>query len=54
MLYVADGNKARAVIVQTGRTANGMVEILGGLKAGDRVVTAGFEDLDNGELIAVK
>ncbi len=54
MLYVADGNKARAVIVQTGRTANGMVEITGGLKAGDRVVTAGYEDLDNGELIAIK
>jgi RND family efflux transporter MFP subunit len=54
MLYVADGNKARAVIVQTGRNSNGMVEILGGLKAGDKVITAGFEDLDNGEQIAVK
>ncbi|HRO42371.1 MAG TPA: efflux RND transporter periplasmic adaptor subunit [Flavipsychrobacter sp.] len=54
MLYVADGNKARSVVVQTGRNANGMVEILGGLKAGDKVITAGFEDLDNGELVAIQ
>ncbi len=54
MLYVADGNKARAVIVQTGRNANGMVEVTAGLKPGDKVITAGFEDLDNGEMIAVQ
>ena len=54
MLYVADGNKARAVVVQTGKNSNGMVEILGGLKPGDRVITAGFQELDNGERIAIK
>jgi multidrug efflux pump subunit AcrA (membrane-fusion protein) len=54
MLYVADGNKARAVIVQTGKNSNGMVEILGGLTPGDKVITAGFQELDNGERIAIK
>ncbi|MGC4058609.1 MAG: efflux RND transporter periplasmic adaptor subunit [Chitinophagaceae bacterium] len=54
MVYVADGNKAKAVIVTVGRNSNGMVEILKGLKAGDRVITEGFEDVDNGESIVVE
>jgi RND family efflux transporter MFP subunit len=54
MLYVTDGNKARAVVVQTGKNSNGMVEILGGLKPGDKVITAGYQELDNGERIAIK
>lgn len=51
MLYIADGNKAKAVYVSVGRTSNGLAEILSGLKAGDKVITEGYEDLDNGELI---
>jgi multidrug efflux pump subunit AcrA (membrane-fusion protein) len=31
-----------------------MVEILSGLTAGDRVITAGFEELDNGTAITVQ
>jgi len=54
MVYVAEGGKARAVVIMTGKNSNGMVEVLGGLKAGDRIITAGFEDLENGERIAVK
>ncbi len=54
LVFVAAGNTAKAVPVQTGRNANGMVEILGGLKAGDRVITAGFEDLDDGTVIKVQ
>lgn len=54
MLYIADGNKAKAAYVQTGRTSNGMVEILGGLSAGDKVITSGYEELNNGQSIAVK
>jgi len=30
------------------------VEVLGGLNEGDRVIIAGFEDLENGERISVK
>lgn len=54
VLYVADGNKAKAVTVKTGRNSNGMVEILEGLNAGDKVITEGYEELDNGTLISVQ
>ncbi len=54
MVFVAEGRVAKAVPIQSGRNANGMVEILGGLKPGDKVVVAGFEDLDNGTAIKVQ
>lgn len=54
VLFVADGNKAKSVTVKTGRNSNGMVEILDGLKEGDRVITAGYADLDNGDLVNVE
>lgn len=54
MVYVADGNKARSVLITTGRNSNGMVEVLSGLKAGDNIIVAGFEDLDNGENISIQ
>jgi multidrug efflux pump subunit AcrA (membrane-fusion protein) len=54
MLYVVDGNKAKSVIVTVGRNSNGLVEILSGLKAGDKVITEGFGDIDNGESITVQ
>ncbi|MCD6010222.1 MAG: efflux transporter, family, subunit [Flavipsychrobacter sp.] len=54
MVYVAEGNNAKSVMITTGRNANGMVEVTSGLKAGDKVITAGFEDLDNGEPISVQ
>lgn len=54
MLYIADGNKAKAVYVKSGKNSNGMVEVLSGLSAGDKVITAGYAELDNGELIAIQ
>jgi membrane fusion protein, multidrug efflux system len=54
LLYIVDGNKAKAVYVETGKNANGMVEVLAGLKAGDKVIIAGYQDLDNGELVAIQ
>jgi len=53
-VYVADGNKAKAVVVRTGSNSNGQVEVLSGLSAGDKVITAGFEDLDNGDPITTQ
>lgn len=53
MLLIAEGDKAKSIRVQTGKNANGMVEILSGLKPGDKVITAGYEDLDNGDRIKV-
>lgn len=54
MLYVAEGNKAKSVIVKTGRNSNGLVEVLGGLKSGDKVITEGYGDIDDGEAITTK
>lgn len=54
MVFVAAGKVAKAVPVQTGRTSDGMIEILSGLQTGDRVITAGYEELDNGTAITVQ
>jgi len=54
VVFLAEGNVAKSVPIVSGRNENGMVEILKGLKAGDKVITAGFEDLDNGTTIKVQ
>jgi membrane fusion protein (multidrug efflux system) len=54
MLYVADGNTARSVLVTVGRNSNGQVEILSGLNPGDKVITRGFEELDNGQQLLIQ
>lgn len=54
LVYVVDGNKAKIVRVVTGRTSDGMIEIMSGLKDGDVVITEGFENLDNGEAVAMQ
>ncbi|MBA3827717.1 MAG: efflux RND transporter periplasmic adaptor subunit [Taibaiella sp.] len=54
MVYVAEGNIAKLVQVQIGKTSNGAAEILSGLNAGDKVITAGYEDLDNGQQISIQ
>ena len=53
-VYLAEGNKAHAAKVQVGKISNGNAEILSGLKAGDKVIVAGYEDLDNGEPISIQ
>jgi len=54
MVYVADGKVAHIVPVTLGKSSNGKVEILSGLKPGDKVVVAGYEDLDDGENIVIQ
>lgn len=54
MVFINNNGVAKSVLIQTGRNANGNVEILSGLKAGDKVVTAGYEDLDDGVAISVE
>ncbi|MBK9337892.1 MAG: efflux RND transporter periplasmic adaptor subunit [Lewinellaceae bacterium] len=48
-----EGNKAtvRKVSITQGRNYNGMVEISSGLKAGDRVISTGFQDVNGGETV---
>lgn len=38
--------------VKQGNNYNGMVEILGGLKKGDWLISTGFQDVNNGETVA--
>lgn len=54
MLFIADGNKAKSVIITSGENANGMVEVKEGLKQGDKVITAGYQELDNGDNISIQ
>ena len=54
MLYIAEGNKAKSVMVQSGRNSNGLVEIISGLNPGDKVVTKGYEELDNGQDLLIQ
>jgi membrane fusion protein, multidrug efflux system len=52
-LYVAEQKKNRYVAarrtVTAGQSYNGMVEITSGLKAGDRVITTGYQELIEGQ-----
>jgi multidrug efflux pump subunit AcrA (membrane-fusion protein) len=53
-MYIADGNKAKLITVTVGTNSNGMVEVLSGLNAGDKVITTGYEEMDNGQLISIQ
>ncbi|MEI8279812.1 MAG: efflux RND transporter periplasmic adaptor subunit [Bacteroidota bacterium] len=54
-IYIVDANnKAKVVSIKTGRNSNGMVEITDGLKAGDKVIVEGYENVDNGGTVAVQ
>jgi membrane fusion protein, multidrug efflux system len=43
--------KKQPVTVKTGMVYNGMAEISDGLNAGDKLITIGYEDLNNGDAI---
>jgi multidrug efflux pump subunit AcrA (membrane-fusion protein) len=40
--------------VTVGMTYNGLAEIKSGLKAGDKVISAGYLDLNDGQLISIQ
>ena len=56
-IYVAKSENgrlvARRVIVEMGSTYNGLAEITKGLTAGDKIITAGFNSLIDGEAVQV-
>jgi membrane fusion protein (multidrug efflux system) len=45
---------ARKTFLKTGVTYNGLTEILSGLKDGDKLITAGYKDLYDGQVIDYK
>jgi len=53
VVFIAAGEKAQEAKVRTGKRSNGAVEILEGLKAGARVITAGNTRLSDGAAIAI-
>jgi multidrug efflux system membrane fusion protein len=54
LAFVVEGDKARERVLELGmRTADGRVEVLGGLKAGELLVTRGAEALREGAAVRV-
>lgn len=53
MVFVVEGGKAKSTFIKTGRIANGNVEVLEGLKAGDKVITEGYAEVDNGRAVEI-
>jgi len=45
---------ARKAYIRTGITYNGLTEIVSGLKEGDRIITAGYKDLYEGQIVDYK
>lgn len=45
---------ARKAFIKTGVTYNGLTEITGGLNEGDKIITAGYKDLYDGQVIDYK
>lgn len=50
-VFICEGNKAKKVKVKIGKMYNGKAEILEGLKEGDKFISKGFQELNEGELI---
>jgi membrane fusion protein (multidrug efflux system) len=50
-VFTLDGNKAKRVTVKTGLRQGGRVEILSGLKPGERVVTEGVVKITDGQRV---
>ena len=53
-VYVAEGNKAVKKIITTGREYNGLAEITKGLNAGDLLIVAGYDLINDGDAITLK
>ena len=52
-VFLADGNKAVKRVIHTGQTYNGQVEVTSGLQVGDKVITSGYQNLNDGQLIKI-
>lgn len=52
-VYVVEGGKAVKRVIKTGKTYNGQIEISQGLKANDKVITAGYQNLNDGQSVTI-
>lgn len=54
-VYVADAsNKAKLIPVQVGNSYQSKVEIVSGLTLGDKVITTGYEELNEGDVLEIQ
>ncbi|WP_310396806.1 efflux RND transporter periplasmic adaptor subunit [Hymenobacter sp.] len=52
-VYVVQGGKATKRIIKTGKTYNGKVEVNDGLKTDDKVITGGYQNLNEGQAVSL-
>ena len=50
-VLIAENGAAKKVMIKVGQTYNDKAEILTGLKAGDKLITVGFQDLNEGDKV---
>jgi multidrug efflux pump subunit AcrA (membrane-fusion protein) len=55
-VYIAEKNNsdkyaAKKVKIKIGQIYNGYTEVLNGLKEGDKVITVGYQNLEDGQLL---
>jgi membrane fusion protein (multidrug efflux system) len=53
IVYVENGGKAEERTLRLGARQGNMLEVLDGLKAGDRLITVGYQKLVNGTPVAI-
>ena len=53
-VLVAEKGKAVKKVIKTNREYNGLIEVVSGLKAGDMLITAGYDVLNDGDAITLK
>ncbi len=53
-VYVANGSRAAKKIINIGREYNGLAEITNGLNAGDMLIVAGYDLINDGDAVTVK
>lgn len=51
-VFVADGKKARKQLITIGKEYSGKAEVLSGLKDGDKLITLGYDMINDGDNIA--
>ena len=52
-VIVADNGRAKKMYVKTGQSYSDGIEVLSGLKSGDSLVTVGFQDLNDGDVLQI-
>ena len=50
-VYVAEKGKAKKVDISTDKVSEGKAQVIAGLKAGEKVITLGFQNLNEGDLV---